>query len=198
MIEIRTDRELGIKTIGIREWKDRNSVYNRCEPTPYVALDALLANYKFNPKDHLLDVGCGRGRVGIYLYHKTKIRVTGIEINETTLDEADSNLAAYEFKHSLKHTPIQWVYSSAEQYEIEPSQNVFYFFNPFSVQIFKKAINNILISHKEHERPITLIIYYPIGEYQTYLKKSTPFKLAAHIPVPELLDSTQYILIYKL
>ena len=49
-------------------------------------------------------------------------------------------------KHKNSEDQIHFQCCLAEEYQINPSDNRFYFFNPFSIQIFMKIINNILIS----------------------------------------------------
>ena len=53
------DRELGIRTVGLREW-GQDSPYNRYEATPYEALDALFRSYRFRLDQRVVDFGCGR------------------------------------------------------------------------------------------------------------------------------------------
>ena len=61
MGERKHDKLLGIRTVGLREWKDGHAQRNHYEPTPYKALDALAENYKFRGINR--DFGSGRGRV---------------------------------------------------------------------------------------------------------------------------------------
>src|SRR5699024_1194077 len=75
-------------------------------------------------------------------------------------------------------------YGLAEQYEIQPEDNCFYFFNPFSVKIFKQVVYNILASVKEHIRTIEIVLYYPLPEYKRFLQMDTPFQLIQRIKVP--------------
>ncbi len=198
MIERKHDRSLWIKTTGIREWKDGTAHYNRCESTPYVALNKLFKRYKFNKTDRLVDFGCGRGRVAFYIHNRFEIPVTGVEVHDITYDEALENKASYRHKFKDIEAPVRFEYGLAEHYEIKPTDNKFYFFNPFSIKIFKKVVNNILHSAKKEKRTIDIILYYPMPEYKLYLKKSTPFKLVNRIRVPGANDSKEKFLIYRL
>ncbi|HHV39291.1 MAG TPA: class I SAM-dependent methyltransferase [Tepidimicrobium sp.] len=198
MVERNYDKSLWIKTTGIREWKDRSIHYNRCESTPYMALKELFKRYKLNKTDRLVDFGCGRGRVAFYVHNRFKIPVTGVEVHDTTFDEVLNNKASYRHRFQDIAAPIRFEYGLAEHYEIEPMDNKFYFFNPFSIKIFKKVVGNILHSVKRNRRTVDIILYYPMPEYKLYLKKSTSFKLINKIRVPEASDSREKFLIYRL
>ena len=76
----------------------------------------------------------------------------------------------------------------AEGYDVEPDDNRFYLFNPFSVQIFQKVISNILLSVEQHPRSIDVILYYPTPEYIQFLEGNTAFELLKEVRVPELYD----------
>ena len=45
----------------------------------------------------------------------------------------------------------------------------FFFFNPFSVEIFKSVLANIIDSYYENQREMLVMCYYPSDEYISYL-----------------------------
>ena len=67
-------------------------------------------------------------------------------MNGQMYQEALENQASYMQKSKQIGGSIRFECCLAEEYEIEPTDNRFYFFNPFSVQIFIKVIDNILLS----------------------------------------------------
>ena len=95
---------------------------------------------------------------------------------------------------------IEFLNIFAEKYKISSTDNKFYFFNPFSVQLFMKVINNILISLEKSPRDIDLILYYPSDEYIYYLENYTGFLLYKEIELPNLSinDKRQKFSIYRL
>ena len=109
------DRRLGIRTIGLREWKGHRH-YNRYEATPYKALNRLFEVYKFRKGDRVVDFGCGRGRVTFTIHHRFHVPVVGIEANAQTYEEALANKDSY--RANAKHipAPIKLKYGLAEQY----------------------------------------------------------------------------------
>lgn len=197
MAERMYDRTLHIKTVGLREWGKNVTAYNRYEATPYVALNKLFEHYRFNKDDRLVDFGCGRGRVAFYVHHHFQIPVTGVEAHDKTFEEALKNKETY-MKKMKRNVLINFVYALAEQYEIDKEENCFYFFNPFSLKIFKRVIRNILTSVKEHKREIDLILYYPLPEFKEFLKIHTSFKKLNKIKVPGIHGKYGKFVIYRL
>ncbi|NMA83521.1 MAG: class I SAM-dependent methyltransferase [Epulopiscium sp.] len=198
MGERKQDQLLGIRTAGIREWKDRRVQYNRYEATPYQALDKLFQSYKLNNTNKVVDFGCGRGRVTFYIHNRFKLPVTGIEVNDQTYEEALENKARYRQKAKHISAPIQLKYGLAEHYKVKEVDNCFYFFNPFSIQIFKKVVNNILRSVEKEKRTVDLILYYPMPEYKKFLQTSTPFTIINKVRVPGAKDQNEKFIIYRL
>lgn len=198
MGERELDRSLSIRTAGIREWHSEEVHYNRYEATPYTALDKLFVTYGLDKTDEVVDFGCGRGRVAFYIHNRFQVPVTGIEANFETYEEAINNKAAYRLRTKHINAPIRFEHSLAEDYEVKSTDNRFYFFNPFSIKIFRKVISNILNSVEENQRSVDLIIYYPTAQYKQFLKKSTPFELISKIRIPGTTDKKEKFLVYRL
>ena len=184
MAERKFDRALQIRTVGLREWGNQTSMYNRYEATPYTALERFHEIYRFRESDQLVDFGCGRGRVTFYIHNRFNIPVTGIEANDKTFEEALKNKQTYRKKRKHLKAPITLQYGLAEQYDVHEKDNRFYFFNPFSVKIFKKVVMNILKSMQQHERVVELILYYPLPEFKEFLRSHTPFQMINKVKVP--------------
>lgn len=197
MGERRLDRSFSIRTAGIREWQSGEVHYNRYEATPYAALDKLFASYRLHKSDEVVDFGCGRGRVAFYIHNRFHVPVVGIEVNAKTYEEALQNKERYRWRSKHIKAPIRFEFGLAEHYEIGPTNNKFYFFNPFSIETFEKVITNILDSVKEKDRPVDLILYYPTPTYKNYLKKRTPFKLLNKVKIPRVNDRAEKFLIYR-
>lgn len=186
MHERKIDLSLGIRTTGIREWKNEDGPYNRYEATPYRALDKLFQVYKFKKDDQVVDFGCGRGRVSFYIHHHFQIPVIGVENNDKTFDELMENQDIYLRTHKKKsEIPIYFEFGLAENYEVQSTDTVFYFFNPFSLKIFKKVVYNILTSVNDMKRSVDIVFYYPLSPFKRFLN-STPFTLINKIKVPEV------------
>lgn len=196
--ERKYDLALNIRTVGLREWRDSNKHYNRYEATPYKALEKLFSKYKLSEADQVVDFGSGRGRVAFYIHNRFQIPVIGVEANEQTLDEAFQNKYSYRRTASHIPAPIRFEFGLAEQYEVQPTHNCFYFFNPFSVHIFKRVVRNIISSFEKNPRIIDLILYYPIAEYKQFLHNHTRFRLINKVRLSGVQDPREKFVIYRL
>ena len=95
---------------------------------------------------------------------------------------------------------IEFLNIFAEEYKISSTDNKFYFFNPFSVQIFIKVVTNIIYSVVDEYRPVDLILYYPSDDYIYYLENYTIFQLIKEIKLNKHYeqDNREKILVYRL
>lgn len=192
------DKDLNIKTIGLRDWSDPKTLYNRYEGTPYRALDSLLRAYEINERDKIVDFGCGRGRVIFYIYNKSKPSMVGIEAHDLTYEEALENKGRYLKNSKNKDISIEFKHILAENYEIDEDANIFYFFNPFSIKIFRLVVANILESFNRKTRTIDLILYYPFPDYRSYMEDKTPFKIFKIINVNKTKERQEEFIIYRI
>lgn len=194
------EKLLNIKTSGEQKIFNESSHYNRYEPTSYSVLEILSEQYNFIAGDNIVDFGCGKGRFNFYINHFFDCTVTGIEMNTFFYKQAIDNKRDYLKKHKKKINKINFLNYLAEEYNINPTDNKFYFFNPFSIQIFIKVIGNILISVEGHERTVDIILYYPSYDYIYFLENNTPFVLLNEIKLPYLYDNDprHSFLVYRL
>ncbi|MEG2934903.1 MAG: methyltransferase [Clostridium sp.] len=194
------ERLLNIKTSGKEKLLNDSFHYNVYEPTSYEALDLLADEYHIRSEDSVIDFGCGKGRLNFYLNYFFGATVTGIEMNKYYFEEAMTNKKNYLQNHKTKEDKLNFLCCLAEEYEIKPYDNKFYFFNPFSLSIFIKILGNIFDSLDRHERPIDLILYYPSEDFIDYLENTTAFNLIKEIKLKELYktDLNQRFLIYHL
>lgn len=191
------DRLLGIKTAGDQQGFHNQFHYHPYEPTPYTGLEILFKHYQFNKHDRLVDFGCGLGRLNFYSNYLFSITVSGVEMNVNFHYEAMENRKKYLKKHKNRAGEIEFFLCLAEEYPISQYENRFYFFNPFSVQIFIKVVNNILKSAETHRREVDLILYYPSADYIYFLESQTPFEMKLEVNLPEP-NPNERFLVYRL
>lgn len=174
---VMNDKILKIHTEEIqRDGKDSYH-FHRYEPTPYEVMDALFNVFTPEKEDVLVDYGCGLGRLNFYLENRFGIRSVGVELVESYFLRALENKEHYKGKREN----ITFFHAAAQDYEISPSDTIFYFFNPFSIEIFRRVINRILDSWQAYPRKITLILYYPEDDTIFYLEHHTNFRLTDEI-----------------
>ncbi|WP_426980423.1 class I SAM-dependent methyltransferase [Bacillus pseudomycoides] len=194
------DAVLNIKTVGEQKGFNKSLHYHRYEPTPYSALETLFNQYELSSSERVVDFGCGKGRLNFYIHHACGASAVGIEMNEMFYKEAMGNLERYAKKSRNSKDKIQFQCCLAQEYEIDPHDNRFYFFNPFSVQVFMNVINNILLSVEEVEREIEIILYYPSEDYIFFLENQTAFELKEEVRLPGVYErnGNERFLIYGL
>ncbi|SDE85756.1 hypothetical protein SAMN04488126_12526 [Bhargavaea beijingensis] len=189
MNEHETDRLLGIRTAGIQDWGLRSIHDNRYEATPYEGLEALVEEYRISKTSSVVDFGCGKGRTAFYINHRTGTFVTGVEMDGQLYLDALENRDLYMIKKKNRlRGSVTFIRSRAEEYRVNPIDDVFYFFNPFSVSLFAKVLSNILESMEECPRTVDLILYYPTLDYLSHLENHSPFVHVKDVLVPELAE----------
>lgn len=194
------DLLLNIRTGGDQKRFYKSFHYHPYEPTPYRGLELLFNEYELKKGDRLVDFGCGKGRLNFYVHNRFGVKVVGIDMNELFFQKAMINLNLYKEKHRVRQGEIRFHCCLAEDYCIEDEDNKFYFFNPFSVMIFRKVIQRILLSKEKVDREIHLILYYSSDEYIDFLERETLFQYHQEIIIPELYPRNPYerFLIYRL
>ena len=194
------DELLNIETRKEQAGFHKSFHYHRYEPTPYSALEVLFENYKLTSNDRVVDFGCGKGRLNFFINYLFDATVIGVEMDEDFYEDAMENRNCYLENFKSSEDRIQFYRCLAQEYEIEPEDNRFYFFNPFSIQIFMKIINNILRSVEEHPREIELVLYYVSDDYIYFLENQSSFELKKEVILPGLYEhnSDERFLIYRL
>lgn len=194
------DALLHVKTSGGQKGFSSSVHYYRYEPTPYEGLDALFKHYQLKETDRVVDFGCGKGRLLFYIHHYFKSTVVGVEIDKSLSHEAIENRERYLKRSNGREEEIEIHHCAAQDYEINPLDNRFYFFNPFSIQVFKHTISNILRSYKQNPRETEIILYYGSTDYTFFLENNTPFQMKKEIIIPELFEKNTYerFLVYHL
>ena len=129
------DKRLRIRTIGREDESDPN--YSPYEPTPYPVLERLADSGHLTRKHHLLDYGCGKGRVACFMASMVGCRVTGIDHSRKLIDIALQNR-----RDSRTGDRVTLRCCRAEQYS-PADENAFFFFNPFSEKIFAGILRRL-------------------------------------------------------
>ena len=189
------DKELRIKTGGIQTDNHHSYYHHKYEPTAYEILDQLFDELPLTTNDSFVDFGCGKGRINFYVHHRFHCQSVGVELNDEYYQIALDNKSSYQDTHKEQ---IQFHHILAQSYLPSEKDNYFYFFNPFSVEIFGHVINNIYDSIADNPRDCTLILYYPDSDYIYYLENQTCLTFVQTIPVSGYSkDSRECFCIYK-
>ena len=189
--DISYDERLSIKTVGDQQGFPQMPHYHRYEPTPYAGLNQLFEHCELDSTDGFVDVGCGKGRVAFYVHHRFGAMVTGIEMNPAFFEMCLQNKIGYMKKRKHQRGFIDFQCMMAQEYDVKAEDTVFYFFNPFSVQIFMKVVQRILASVEQFPRKITIILYYPSDEYVYFLQNQTVFEWRDEVRLDGLYEKNE-------
>lgn len=190
---------LGIETTEVVYNNRYNDDYARYEPTSYSGLicafdemEPVLSKY-----DRLVDFGCGKGRVLFYVHQRFQCEVCGIEVDEELYELALDNRAYFNTRFRGAMDKIELICGKAEEYEICWKDTVFYFFNPFEINIFSQVIDKVVENVELHPRRIFVMMYYAADEYRQYMKYKR-FKLYGIAKLPTYdMDWDEKVVIYE-
>ncbi len=142
-----------------------------------------------------MDYGCGKGRVSFFLSYQTRCRTLGIEYDERLLERALRNRET-----AAAAGRTEFLLARAEEFRVPEDVDRFFFFNPFSVEILKRAVKRIQESLREREREVFLFFYYPSDEYLSYLFSEQGFQAQEEINCRDLFSGEnprERILVFK-
>ena len=157
------EKKLNIRTKG----KIDHYIAQDCnpyEPTDYRILQTLAESGYITADSHVLDYGCGKGRVSFFLSYQLRCRSVGIEYDDRIYGAAVENRMS-----AVSGERVELVLAKAEDFAVPQAADRMFFFNPFSVEILKSVVNRILESWYENPGEIFLFFYYPSDEYVSYL-----------------------------
>lgn len=146
---------------------------NRYQPSNG-ALRAVLAKLPITSEDHILDIGCGKGRAMAIMSRFAFREVAGIEISDSLQQIANRNFQ----KLGLKHCKA--IRADAEAFTDYDRFNYIYLFNPLPAPVFGKAMGHLCDSLRRHPRHCTLIYLNPVCHEELVTK--TPFHLVTIHP----------------
>ena len=163
-LEVELDKFLRIKTNG-RDDSNSNFINYPYEPTPYSVLQSLANSGYIAKRDKVVDFGCGKGRVDFFLAYSTKATMIGVELDERLYNSAMKN-----HSNAISSNRVSFIHCDASEFIVSSDVTCAYFFNPFSVEVLDRVIENLRNSKKENNREIKLFFYYPSKDYLNYLK----------------------------
>lgn len=169
---------------------------NRYEPTEYhdliLLLDIISDDIAYDAL--FVDFGSGLMRVPIFTNYIFKIKTMGIELNKQLYLESLENIKNYSLMHHNERC-VTAQNINALQYQFCGEETHLFFFNPFSVFVFQKVMDNLMTSSIEK---CDIILYYAKPEYEIYLQEIIHFKLKYHIPLSQMNnDPSEKINVYE-
>ncbi len=132
-------------------------------PIPCQLLDWSLAGIDYDlSKLTFIDYGAGKGRAMLLAAEHPFAAVTGIEFAEELHDDASMNIAQYP-RSRMRCRNVECVLEDASQVGPPEGEAVYFFFNPFSREVFAEILHNIVMSYRHQPRRLHLILVDPIA-----------------------------------
>ena len=196
--EINGEKKYGITTTDADELKDlSNKGVDTSHATMYMPISYLLLEEIFNQlkplqAKHFLDIGCGKGRALCVAAHYGYNDVTGIDFSKKFCEEAEANLQHTKGKFTTINYSV--ICADAMTYDIPPSVDCIFLFNPFDVVIMTAVVYNIMESAKEHPReiivayanPLYLDLFLEEGFKEIFHTKAMKYLEASILKLPAL------------
>jgi 16S rRNA G966 N2-methylase RsmD len=164
--EITGEKKYGINTTRINNLK-KLSVKGKIEHAEiyqgasYYLLENVF-NYLqgINANHHILDFGCGKGRVLTVAAWYGFEKITGIEFSAKLCAEARKNITTVQSNFPQKIFNV--IHINAVDHKIDEDTNVFFFFNPFDEIVMLAVVKNILFSLKNNPREVYVVYVNPV------------------------------------
>lgn len=189
------DSKLHIRTTG-RDATHSDSHRYPYEPTTYSVLDRIVLSEYLDKTDCVLDYGCGKGRVSIYLHARLGCKGYGVELVEEFCNIAKQNAASNRCEDR-----VCFDVGRAERYLVPDDVTVCFFFNPFDLGIMRGVMTRILESYDKNPRRIRLFFYYPQDEYVAYLSTIPELDFVDEIDCMDLftgMDTRNRVMIFEI
>lgn len=123
--------------------------------TPALALRRVLRELKISPRDHILDIGCGKEAAVIEFARWPFGRVAGCDISPALVETARANC------RKLACQRVELFCADAAEFKDLDDYNYFYLFNPFPAAVMKAVVDHLIESFRLRPRLITLLYRNP-------------------------------------
>lgn len=168
-LEIKGEKKYGIRTTGAEDLNsleekgidtDHSHIYM---PASYDLLEEVFTKIGVTNCKHLLDIGCGKGRVLCVAANMGITKVSGIDFSKEFCADANENLLTTQ--HRLKDTQFKIYNNDAFYFEITHDVDCIFMFNPFDEIIMSGVAENIETSLGKHPRKMTIIYFNPMQKH---------------------------------
>lgn len=151
------------------------------EPTDYRVLERLANTGYIRKNNTLLDYGCGKGRVSLFMAYQTRCHAIGIEFDERLYEKALENK-----NNAVAGERVSFVHKDAAQYFVTKEVDRAFFFNPFSLATLEQVVEQIITSVEKSPRKFLMFFYYPEPEAEKYLMHHPQLTLQENIDCKDL------------
>jgi SAM-dependent methyltransferase len=137
--------------------------------TPRSHLKEIFKALELSGKESFIDIGCGKGFVLSFASGYNFRKVTGIDYSQKLCHIAQRNM------DRLRLTDAKVYCGDASEFSDYDDYDVFFFFNPFGIDVFRKVMHKIEETLKRKPRKIKIAYYHPVCA--DYFDSNELFKL---------------------
>jgi SAM-dependent methyltransferase len=140
---------------------NKDSKINQASPF-YELKNAFILTGIPHSEIHLLDIGCGYGKVlnfGMMLNFK---EVVGIDLDHSAIEKANSNCR--QMQKNGYATSFKIFETDATKYVIPKNTNIIYLFNPFGKITMKDVVENIVEYYKTSRKDLYVVYSVPVHQ----------------------------------
>ena len=163
-----------------------NKVYQQYGRSSMI-ITKMLLRYLSKEKDvSFIDIGCGKGYVLYKISKLNLIKIAGLELDMNLISIAHNNL------QKMKINDVEIYHSDATAFDKYSEFNYFYFYYPFSIEIFDIVVKSIVNTLVHNKRKIKIIYVASSSDYIKDVMEREGFTLEKVIHY-----YTQYLIIYE-
>jgi len=129
-------------------------------PASYDLLEEVFEKLNLNRFGHMLDIGCGKGRVLCVAANYGIKKLTGIDFSKSLCLAAEKNLELT--ASQIPGISYKIGNHDAFYFDIPDDVDCIFLFNPFDATIMSGVVKNIEKSLKKNKRDITIIYFNPL------------------------------------
>lgn len=167
--EIRGEAKYGIQTTGYDHLQKSLSDADLKHASMYQPINYLIAEWLLDNvtneeliNGHLLDAGCGKGRILAMAAHKGFTHISGFDLSPAMCSEAIQTIN-YLQQRNKQFTKTKFTIENADasNYIPQPDVNVIFLFNPFDEFIMQPFVQNVTTSLEQYPRSMKILYANP-------------------------------------
>ena len=139
--ELIYEEKFGIKTSAIKR-SDSKEFFHYQGASYRVLFRIFSETSKLKNRFEFVDIGSGKGRVIFVAEYFGFNNLTGIELDQFLVNEAENNRKHYSYKR--KESQIEFVHANALEYPYKNTATVYFLFNPFNEEVLEKVLDRII------------------------------------------------------
>ncbi len=166
--EVKGEKKYGIDTTGADELKkltktgvdtSHATIYM---PVSYAILENIFTRLPLKPRHHLLDIGCGKGRVLCVAAYNGFSKVSGIDFSKNFCEAAEQNLLIT--KEKVSDINYDVIVKNIQEYELPDDVDCIFLFNPFDTILMQQLVEKILENLDRNPRLLHIIYANPLDK----------------------------------